>query len=128
MKFKLDFSDSKTMNFFIGAVIILFLLNIFYGIHLNRLVAISLGLFISFALLNYLSERKVAKKLRFEIIDKEIQMFKDYDNALRIRMSQDGLMPVLAGRLTVSAGDDIRFQHDISSCVRQHTITAFPFS
>src|SRR5699024_1456160 len=108
MKFKLDFSDSKTMNFFIGAVIILFILNIFYGIHLNRLVAISLGLFISFALLNYLYERNVAKKLRFEIIDKEIRMFKNQNNVLRIRISQDGLMPVLAGRLTVSAGDDIR--------------------
>lgn len=128
MKFKLDFSDSKTMNFFIGAVIILFLLNIFYGIHLNRLVAISLGLFISFALLNYLYERNVAKKLRFEIIDKEIRMFKNQNNVLRIRISQDGLMPVLAGRLTVSAGDDIRFQHDISTGVRQHTITAVTFT
>src|SRR5699024_3351495 len=50
------------------------------------------------------------------------------NNVLRIRISQDGLMPVLAGRLTVSAGDDIRFQHDISTGVRQHTITAVTFT
>lgn len=128
MKFKPDFSDSKTMNFFTGSVIILFILNIFYGIQLNRLIAISLGLFISFALLNYLYERNVAKKLRFEIIDKEIRMFKNQNGVLRIRVSQDGMMPILAGRLTVSAGDDIRFQDDISTGVRQHTITAVTFT
>ncbi|KKK33465.1 hypothetical protein WN59_12000 [Salinicoccus sediminis] len=128
MKFKPDFSDSKTMNFFTGSVLILFILNIFYGIQLNRLIAISLGLFISFALLNYLYERNVAEKLRFEIIDKEIRMFKNQNGVLRIRVSQDGMLPILAGRLTVSAGDDIRFQDDISTGVRQHTITAVTFT
>ena len=128
MKFEVDFKDSKTMTFFIGAVIILFILNIFYGMELNRMLAVSLGLFLSFALLNYIYEENIAKTLRFEILNKEIRMYKDQRDVIRIKITQDGLLPILDGRISLSAGDDIRFEHDVSTGIRYHTVTDIKFT
>lgn len=128
MKFRIDFKDSKTITFFIGAVIILLILNIFYGIEINPMLAVSLGFFISFALLNYIYEKNVAKRLGIEILNKKIRMYKGQKEIIRIKITQDGIMPILDGRLSLSAGDDIRFEHDISSGIRYHTVTDIKFT
>lgn len=128
MKFKIDFKNSRTMTFFIGSVAILFILNIFYGINLNIMIAVSLGLFISFALLSYLYEKNVAQKLRVEILNKEIRIYKNQKDTIRIKITQEGIMPILGGKISLSAGDDIRFVNDISTGIRQHTVTAIIFT
>ncbi|WP_411843232.1 DUF58 domain-containing protein [Salinicoccus sp. HZC-1] len=128
MGFKTDFKDSKAMTFFIGAAAILFIINIFYSINLNRMIAVSLGLFISFALLNYLYEKNISKRLSIEVLNKEIRMYKNQIDVIRIKITQDGILPILDGQISLSAGDDIRFDHDISTGIRQHTITAIKFT
>ncbi len=128
MKFKTDFKDSKTITFFLGCVFVLFILNIFYGINMNSLIAVSLGLFISFAALNYFYEKYIAKKLTVEILNKEIRMYKNQNDIIRIKITQDGLLPILDGRMTLFAGDDIRFDNDLSTGLRNQTITGISFT
>ncbi len=128
MKFKADFKDSKAMSFFIGAAIILFLLNVFYTIDLNAMLIASLGLFISFALLNHLYETHMPKKLKIEIMDKEMRMYKGQEGKMRIKIVQEGLLPILEGRLTITARDNIRFDEEHNNGTRHHTMTSVRFT
>ncbi|MFB9860221.1 DUF58 domain-containing protein [Salinicoccus siamensis] len=128
MKFKADFKDSRAMSFFIGAPIILFLLNVFYTINLNVMLIASLGLFLSFALLNHLYGTHMPKKLQIEIMDKEMRMYKSQSGKMRIKIVQNGRLPILDGRLTITARDNIRFDDEHNNGTRHHTMTSVRFT
>lgn len=128
MKYKAEFRDSPTIIFFTGSAIIIFILNIFYGVTINWMMAITLGLFISIAVLNYLYEKNVPGKLKVEILDKEIRKYKGQDDILKIKVTQQGYMPLLSASMVLYAGDDIRFHHDISTGIRNHSETKVAFT
>ncbi|WP_342388289.1 DUF58 domain-containing protein [Salinicoccus bachuensis] len=128
MNYKVEYRPSSTMTFFIGAVAILFILDVFYGMQLNQWLTLSLGLFMSFFLLNLVYEKKVPDQITASIVDKEMRLFKNQERMLRIRLHNGGWLPVLNGSITLVASDDIEFFKDTSLKIRHQTETSVPFT
>ncbi|MFC3387134.1 DUF58 domain-containing protein [Salinicoccus sesuvii] len=116
------------MSFFIGSVLILLVLNIFYNINLNPFFTLVLGLFVSFYTLDRLYEKVVPDKLLVALQSDEIRLFKDQESMMEIEIRNDGWLPILSATLKLTAGDDIQFEKDISLNTRNHTETIAHFT
>ncbi|WP_434121377.1 DUF58 domain-containing protein [Salinicoccus roseus] len=128
MNYKVDYQPSNAMTFFIGAVAILFVLDIFYGMQLNRWMTLSLGLFMSFFLLNLIYEKMVPDKITVSILERDIRLFNNQEGTLRLRIHNEGWLPVLNGSIILVAGDDIEFFNDTSLKIRHQTETRAVFT
>ena len=128
MNYKVDYQPSNVMTFFIGAVAILFVLDVFYGMQLNRWMTLSLGLFMSFFLLNLIYEKMVPDKITVSILERDIRLFNNQEGTLRLRIHNEGWLPVLNGSIILVAGDDIEFFNDTSLKIRHQTETRTVFT
>lgn len=123
MKYKYDYKESSVAVFFTVLITLMIIINTFYAATLNIYIVILMSILISSALLNSVYERSVMKNLSVEVLNDEVRHYKGESGVLEIRIAQGGIMPVLGGRLKVTAGDDIKFINDQALKIRQQTET-----
>lgn len=128
MKYKYDYKESSVAVFFTVLITLMIIINIFYAATLNIYIVILMSILISSALLNSVYERTVMKKLSIEVLNNEVRHYKGETGVLKIRIAQKGIMPILGGKLKVTAGDDIKFINDQALKIRQQTETVVSFT
>lgn len=128
MKYKYDFSETQTASLFTVIVSVLIILDVFYAATLNIYIVFIIGILISAMILNRYYEKNVMKHLRVEIINDEVRHYKGETGVLKIRIAQNGIMPVLSAEMTVTAGNDIKFNNDQALKIRQQTETTAVFT
>lgn len=128
MKFKYNYTESKTAVLLFVAAVILIIFDTLYAATLNEYLVFIIGLIIVSIMLNRLYERFVMKKLSFEIVNDEVRHYKGESGILKIKVAQRGIMPLLGARLTITAGNDIEFNNDQALKIRHQTETAVVFT
>ncbi|SDK04776.1 Uncharacterized conserved protein, DUF58 family, contains vWF domain [Jeotgalicoccus aerolatus] len=128
MRYKYDYKESQTAALLSVATAVLIIFDIFYAASLNIYIVFILGIILASILLNRLYERGVMKKLLIDIVNKEVRHYKGEAGILKIRIRQEGIMPVLGAEMTITAGNDIKFDHDQALKIRQQTETKTVFT
>lgn len=128
MRYKYDYSEAPIAALFTVIAVALIILDIFYAATLNNYMVFILGIILSCMVLNRVYEKNVMKNLKVDIINKEVRHYKGESGVLKIRVVQGGLMPVLSGEMTLTAGNDIRFTNDQALKIRQQTETKVVFT
>lgn len=109
-------------------IFILFLANVFYTQELNIYLITVIALLTAAFILNTAYEKSAAGKMTIHIIDSEIRKYKGQTGVLKLKIRQDGMMPVLGASIHLTAGDDIKFNADDSLKIRNETSTRVTFS
>lgn len=109
-------------------VFILVLANLLFSRELNLYMMIIISILLAVFLLNALYEKQVARHLEVGIIDKEIRKFKGQEGLLKVKVRQNGFLPVLGASINLVSGDDIKFEKDQSLKIRYQTETTASFS
>lgn len=128
MRYKYDYKESSIAVFFSVLITLLVIINIFYAATINIYTVILMSILMSSIILNAIYERTVMKGLSVEIINDEVRHYKGESGELKIRITQNGWMPILGGNLKVTAGDDIKFNDDQALKIRLQTETSVSFT